>query len=195
MNNVPFTFNFRSDYVALDRFDHHILRRLSSMQGQYQDQEAYAAQLAREDAVIYEVYEVSRPEVVGELRSGLSIVHPGKIGNEYFMTKGHFHAVLETGEIYHCLKGEGMIVMETPEGDWAVERLYPGCVLYVPPRWAHRSVNTGVEDLVTFFVYPSHAGHDYLTIEKFGFRKIVIDQDGQPCIVDNPRWLPPEARS
>jgi glucose-6-phosphate isomerase len=97
--------------------------------------------------------------------------------------------------VYHCLKGEGMIVMETPEGDWAVERLYPGRVLYVPPRWAHRSVNTGADDLVTFFVYPSHAGHDYLTIEKFGFRKIVIDQNGQPCIADNPRWLPPEARS
>lgn len=195
MRNVPFTFGFCDGYIALDHFDNHILRRLSSMKGQYQDQEAYAAQLAKEDAVIYEVYEVSRPEVVGELRSGLSIVHPGKIGDEYFMTKGHFHAVLETGEVYHCLKGEGMIVMETPEGDWAVERLYPGRVLYVPPRWAHRSVNTGTDDLVTFFVYPSHAGHDYLTIEKFGFRKVVIDQNGQPCIADNPRWLPPEARS
>jgi glucose-6-phosphate isomerase len=88
-----------------------------------------------------------------------------------------------------------MIVMETPEGEWAVERLHPGRVLYVPPRWAHRSVNTGAGDLVTFFVYPSHAGHDYLTIEKFGFRKIVIERDGRPYIADNPRWLPPEARS
>jgi glucose-6-phosphate isomerase len=196
VQNAPFTFGFLDAYIALDRFDNHIVRRLSSMKGQYQDEEAYAAQLAKEDVRVYEVYEVSRPEVLGELRSGLSIVHPGKIGHEYCMTKGHFHAVLETGEVYHCLKGEGMIVMETPEGDWAVEKLFPGRVLYVPPRWAHRSVNTGAaEDLATFFIYPAHAGHDYLTIEKFGFRKIVIEQDGQPQIMDNPRWLPPEARS
>ncbi|GIV70526.1 glucose-6-phosphate isomerase family protein [Caldilinea sp.] len=195
MSNTPFTFGFCDDYIALDRFDNHIMRHLSSMKGQYQDEAAYAAQLAKADALIYEVYEVTRPDAVGELRSGLSIVHPGKIGDEYFMTKGHFHAVLETGEVYHCLKGEGMIVMETPEGEWAVERLHPGRVLYVPPRWAHRSVNTGAGDLVTFFVYPSHAGHDYLTIEKFGFRKIVIERDGRPYIADNPRWLPPEARS
>lgn len=195
MSNIPFTFGFCDDYIALDRFDNHIMRHLSSMRGQYQDEAAYAAQLAKADALIYEVYEVTRPDAVGELRSGLSIVHPGKIGDEYFMTKGHFHAVLETGEVYHCLKGEGMIVMETPEGEWAVERLHPGRVLYVPPRWAHRSVNTGAGDLVTFFVYPSHAGHDYLTIEKFGFRKIVIERDGRPYIADNPRWLPPEARS
>ncbi len=195
MSNTPFTFGFCDDYIALDHFDNHIMRHLSSMKGQYQDEAAYAAQLAKADALIYEVYEVTRPDAVGELRSGLSIVHPGKIGDEYFMTKGHFHAVLETGEVYHCLKGEGMIVMETPEGEWAVERLHPGRVLYVPPRWAHRSVNTGAGDLVTFFVYPSHAGHDYLTIEKFGFRKIVIERDGRPYIADNPRWLPPEARS
>jgi glucose-6-phosphate isomerase len=116
-------------------------------------------------------------------------VHPGKVGDEYFMTKGHFHAVLDTAEIYYCLQGEGMMVMEMPEGDWAVEELRPGKVLYVPPRWAHRSVNTSdKEELVTFFIYPAHAGHDYGTIESQGFRKLVVERDNQPCIVDNPRW-------
>jgi len=85
--------------------------------------------------------------------------------------------------------------METPEGDWAAERLFPYKVLYVPPRWAHRSVNTSdKEDLVTFFVYPGDAGHDYGSIEKQGFRKLVIEQNGKPAIVDNPRWLSPKER-
>jgi glucose-6-phosphate isomerase len=111
------------------------------------------------------------------------------------MTKGHFHTVLETAEVYYCLKGQGYMVMETPEGDWAVEELRPGRVLYVPPRWAHRSVNTGrSEDLVTFFVYPGHSGHDYGAIEQQGFRKLVIEADGRPQIVDNPRWRAPEER-
>ena len=42
-----------------------------------------------------------------------------------------FHTVLETAEVYHCLKGEGYMVMETPEGEWAVAELRPGVVLYV----------------------------------------------------------------
>ena len=81
------------------------------------------------------------------------------------------------------------MVMETPEGDWAVEELRPGKVLYVPPRWAHRSISVSdKEDLVTFFIYPAHAGHDYGTIESQGFRKLVVERDNKPCIVDNPRW-------
>jgi glucose-6-phosphate isomerase len=104
------------------------------------------------------------------------------------MTKGHFHTVLDTAEVYYTLRGHGLMVMETPEGDSAVEELKPGSVLYVPPRWAHRSVNTGTEDLVMFFVYPGNAGHDYGTIEQQGFRKVVVERNGQPQVVDNPRW-------
>lgn len=196
MKTVPFTFEVSIADAILSHYDNHIQRRLSSMKGQFLDQAAYDALLASEDALLYEVYEIRRPEVAGELLHGLSIVHPGKVGDEYYMTKGHFHTVLETAEVYYCLKGQGLMVMETPEGEWAVELLRPHTVLYVPPRWAHRSVNTSLsEDLVTFFVYPGHAGHDYRTIETQGFRKLVVERNGQPQIVDNPRWLSPERRS
>ncbi len=105
------------------------------------------------------------------------------------MTKGHFHAVLDTAEVYYCLAGEGYMVMETPEGDSSVEPLSPGQVLYVPPRWAHRSVCTCRQQaLVFFFVYPGHAGHDYGTIESQGFRKLVLDGENGIEIIDNPRW-------
>jgi len=93
--------------------------------------------------------------------------------------------------VYCCLQGEGFMVMETPEGDSAVMALRPGTVLYVPPRWAHRSVCTSRQaDLVTLFVYPGHAGHDYGTIEQQGFRKLIIDTEIGIEIVDNPRWKP-----
>jgi glucose-6-phosphate isomerase len=191
--DIPFTFEVSIPKTSMSRYDNYITRHLSSMKGQYADPAAFEAMLRQEDVLLYEVYETKRPEVAGELLNGLSIVHPGQVGREYFMTKGHFHTVLETAEVYYCLKGEGMMVMETPEGDWAVEELRPGRVLYVPPRWAHRSVNTGsAEDLVTFFVYPGHSGHDYGTIEAQGFRKLVIEEKGRPKIVDNPRWRPQE---
>jgi glucose-6-phosphate isomerase len=165
------------------------------MKGQFADQHTFNAMLAQKDVLLYEVYELERPEVAGELLHGSSIVHPGLVGDEYFMTKGHFHAELDTAEVYYCLNGQGMMVMETPEGDWAVEELRPGRVLYVPPRWAHRSINTSQnEDLVTFFVYPGHAGHDYGTIEGQGFRKLVIRKNGQPQVIDNPHWRRPAER-
>jgi glucose-6-phosphate isomerase len=193
--DAPFTFGIDVPRTQLDDYDNHIIRRLSAMKGQYADQAAFEAMLAKEDTLLYQVFEIKRPTISGELLNGLSVLHPGKVGNEYFMTKGHFHAVLETAEVYHCLKGEGYIVMETPEGEWAVEELRPGRVLYVPPRWAHRSVNTSPnQDLTTFFVYPGHAGHDYGTIEKQGFRKLIIEENGKPKIIDNPRWHPPESR-
>lgn len=191
----PFTFAVDASEAKLEKYDNHITRRLSSMKGQYVDQAAFETMLAQEDTLLYEVYELKRPELSGELPHGMSIVHPGKVGHEYFMTKGHFHNVLETAEVYYCLKGQGYMVMETPEGDWAVESLHPGRVLFVPPRWAHRSVNTSAnEDLVTFFVYPGHAGHDYGTIEKYGFRKRVVEEAGRPQIIDNPGWRSPESR-
>jgi glucose-6-phosphate isomerase len=194
-NDLPFTFGVNLLEASLDKYDNHITRKLSSMKGQYFDTLAFDALLAESDQHLYEVYETRRPEIAGELLNGLSIVHPGKVGHEYFMTKGHFHTVIETAEVYYCLKGQGYMVMETPEGDWSVEALQPHRVLYVPPRWAHRSVNTSLkEDLVTFFVYPGNAGHDYGTIEQQGFRKLVVEQNGQPIIIDNPRWQSPQER-
>lgn len=194
---TPFTYDISfGEQITLSQSDNHITRRLSSMRGQFHDQAAYQRMLEAGDALLYEVYEIRRPEIAGELLQGISIVHPGRVGNEYFMTKGHFHTVLDTAEVYYCLRGQGYMVMENPEGDWAIEPLRPQSVLYVPPRWAHRTVNTSSsEDLVTFFVYPGDAGHDYGSIEKQGYRKLIVEQGGAPAIVDNPRWLPPEKRS
>jgi glucose-6-phosphate isomerase len=191
MKQGPFGFEIVAAESRLAEYDQHIERRLSALRGQFLDGAAYTAMLERDDNLLYEVFENQRPHVAGELLHGLSVLHPGKVGDEYFMTKGHFHTVLETGEVYHCLQGQGLLVMETPTGDWAIEEFRPGRVVYVPPCWAHRSVNTGTNDLVTFFVYPGNAGHDYGTIERQGFRKCVVDRAGTPCIIDNPRWSPP----
>ena len=187
MKQRPFTSSISVADGTLSEYGNNIVRRLSAMKGQYPDEQAYAAML-NQDLVLYEVYEIKRPESAGELMHGISIVHPGKVGDEYFMTKGHFHTVLDTAEVYYCLKGQGTMVMETPEGDWSVKELRPGCVLYVPPCWAHRYVNIGQQDLVTFFVYPGNAGHDYGTIEQQGFRKLVVERDGRAQVIDNQRW-------
>ncbi len=183
----PFTFKIDMDRGAMTDPDNHITRRLSSMRNQYRDSEAYEKMLQGKDILLYEVYEKLVPEISGELIQGLSIVHPGKVGNEYFMTKGHFHSILKTAEIYFCIKGHGYMMMETQEGKWAARELTPNTVLYVPGGWAHRSINVGDSDLITWFIYPADAGHDYSAIKEKGFRKLMVENNGKLEIIDNPR--------
>ena len=192
MTDHPFAFTLPLPDGVPSRVDNHITRTLSSMRGQYLDAAAYEQQLAAGDRTVYEVYELKGSEVAGELLMGVSVVHPGKVGKEFHMTRGHFHTVRATAEVYYCLEGEGFMVMETAEGETAVEPMLPGTVLYVAPGWAHRSVCTSRQkDLIMFFAYPGNAGHDYATIEKRGFRKIVLDGEDGISIVDNPRWQTP----
>ena len=164
-------------------------RHLSNMAAQFADKDAAAELIAQSNPKLYSFYELNQlPEEASELRFGTSIVYPGKVGSEYFMTKGHFHTLIDTAEVYYCLSGQGAMLMETPEGDVQMIEMKPGVAVYVAPRYAHRSINTGDVPLVTFFVFRSDAGHDYGTIEHKGFRKLLIDQGGIPTLVDNPSW-------
>ena len=184
---LPFSVDF--DFVSgLSKTAQSTKRYLSKMKGMYYDNAAYEKALALEDSLVYEFYELGCPENPGDLAFGTSITYPGKVGDEYYMTKGHFHSILENAEVYFCLSGEGYMMMENPEGDVKVEKLKPGEALYVPQRYAHRSINTGSTPLITFFVFRGDAGHDYGTIETKGYRKLIVCRDGKPTVIDNPKW-------
>jgi glucose-6-phosphate isomerase len=164
-------------------------RPLSKLKGLFNDEVAYQIQLNKKDSLVYEFFDMDVPNSAKEIAYGTSITYPGKIGSEYFMTKGHFHTVLDTAEVYYCLRGHGYMLMESPEGDWEARELTPGLAVYVPGRYAHRSINVSPsEPLITFFAFPGNAGHDYGTIETKGFRKLLVEKDGKPTFVDNPKW-------
>jgi glucose-6-phosphate isomerase len=164
-------------------------RKLSQMKGMFADDAAYAEMLKQGDPVVYEFHEMGVPEHEGDLAFGCSITYPGKVGHEYFMTKGHFHTILDTAEIYYCMGGHGYMLLENPEGDWSAQELTPGKAVYVPKRYAHRSINvSATEPLLTFFVFRADAGHDYGTIETKGYRKLLVETDGKPTPIENPKW-------
>jgi glucose-6-phosphate isomerase, archaeal len=163
-------------------------RYLANMKGMFSDEKALEKVLEKENPMVYEFYELELPETPGDLLFGTSTTYPGKVGNEYYMTKGHFHTILDTGEVYYCLSGTGYMLMEDPEGNWDAQQMSPGEAVYVPPRYAHRTINTGNEPLITFFVFRADAGHDYGTIETKGCRKLIVEKDGKPEIIDNPKW-------
>lgn len=164
-------------------------RHLSDMKGMFADARAEAREIEAGDPLIYEFYSLTAPNHGGDLAFGCSIVYPGKVGDEYYMTKGHFHTILETGEVYYCLSGHGYMMMENPEGDWRCLELTAGRSVYVPKRYAHRSICVGTDEpLVTFFVFRADAGHNYGTIEEKGYRKLLVERDGRPAVIDNPKW-------
>jgi glucose-6-phosphate isomerase, archaeal len=164
-------------------------RRLSDMRGMFQDEAALEEMIATDDRLIYEFYDMGIPESPENLAFGTSILYPGKVNDEFFMTKGHFHVVLETAEVYYGIRGKGLMLMENPEGQTMVQEIRPGAALYVPGRYAHRSINISADEpLITFFTFRADAGHDYGTIEEKGYRKVVVERKGAWELGDNPRW-------
>jgi glucose-6-phosphate isomerase len=163
-------------------------RHLQDLQGLFADTKAEAA-LIPENPLVYEVFEASgNPEVAGQLRYSTTVMRPGKVGNEYFMTKGHYHAQGDRGELYYGLRGEGYLLLQTPEGEIDAQRMTPGSASYVPPFWGHRTINTGPDPFIFLAVYPADAGYDYKTIADEGFAVIIVERNGAPDIIPNPRY-------
>ncbi len=179
---VPFDVDLDLDEGILKGYTNHTIRRASSMRHYYQDESALNL-INNGDPIHYEVFEKTVPGEYGHLMLGVSKLYAGTVGQEFFMTKGHYHAVAQTGEVYLCLKGSGYLVMKTKDGDFFALSMERGKVLYVPPYWAHRSVNTGTEPLISFFVYNAEAGHNYGDIETEGFSKRVLNQNGKTIFV------------
>ncbi|MFB6215173.1 MAG: glucose-6-phosphate isomerase family protein [Candidatus Bipolaricaulia bacterium] len=163
-------------------------RYLSDMKEMYSDSSAANDQLKEDDPLIYEVYEDPVPEEEGQLFQVTSIVYPGKIGNEYHMTKGHYHEKRDTAEVYLCLSGTGYLLTQIEEGKGDYLKMEPGVSTYIPPYWAHRTVNVGQEPFVFYGVYPGNAGHDYGSIEEVGFPHLVLEENGEPVIKQNPDY-------
>lgn len=181
----PFGIELDLEKGLMRQARNHLVRRASDMRGYYADAAALERLIVeRQDPLHYEVFEVPVPEERGHLMYCISTLQPGLVGEEFFMTKGHYHSVPNTAEVYLCLRGEGYMVMKTTEGKFAAERMTRGRMVYVPPFWAHRSVNTGrSEPLVSFCVYPADAGHNYGDIAKEGFPKRIFWRNNQ-CVIE-----------
>ena len=175
---------------VLSKPNYIIQRRLSDMVTMHADVEEASRILAQDgDRLIYEVQGIELPEEEGQIPHCSTRILPGRIGAEYHMTKGHYHARREQGEVYLGLSGRGCLLLQTEDGKISEVEMVAGSAAYIPPYWAHRTVNIGDEDFVFFSVWEARAGHDYGTIERDGFRKLVVMRDGQPAVVDNPKCV------
>jgi len=156
-----------------------LIRRASDMRDYYRDSAALELLIQDGDPVHYEVFEHPVPNEYGHLMFCISELKPGSVADECYMTRGHYHTRINTGETYLALRGTGYLMMKTSAGQCRYEEFRPGRMVYVPPYWGHRSINTGSEPLISFCVYPGDAGHNYGDIEREGFPKRVFKRNNK----------------
>ena len=173
-------------------------KRLSDLAGLYADEAAFNERLAREaDRVVYEVGEFRPNSAEGDLIFGVTRMEPGRIGREFFLTRGHIHRKADRPEIYYGETGRGVMLMESPDGETRTVEIGPKSVCYVPPYWIHRSVNVGEDQLVMLFCYPADAGQDYDIIARSGGmrHRVVTDGAGGWRLEENGEWRPRSAEA
>ena len=165
-------------------------KRFADLDGLYGDGDAYAAmKSALGDTVVYDVHEFRPSTATGDLIFGVTRMSPGRVGREFFMTRGHIHRIADRPEIYYGQQGEGLMLLESPAGEIRIVEIGPQTICYVPPFWIHRSVNTGSSDLVMVFSYPADSGQDYDIIARAGGMRSRIVDDGAGGWVEEPNRL------
>ncbi len=169
------------------------VKTLGDLAGIYQDQHAYETLLAKSgNTVVYEVTDYKPSQNPGDMIIGVTRMLPGKVGDEYFLTRGHIHAKPNRPEMYYGEKGHGLMLLESPAGDVRIVEIAARTMCYVPPYWIHRSVNVGTGELVMTFAYPADSGQDYDIIAKAGGmrQRIVDDGNGGWKAIENASYRP-----
>lgn len=159
------------------------LRMLKDIAPIFKDQEAIKKLSSDKIAYTVQVYFPVPEGTSGALAFGNTTILPGKVGNEYFMTKGHFHGKPDRAEFYWCIQGKGMLIlMDMDRNTWA-EQMYPGSLHYIGSNTAHRVANTGDSNLIFGACWPADAGHNYEEIAEHGFSARLVEIDNEPALI------------
>lgn len=178
----PTAIRFDTENLTLEPAGPTLVRRMSDLEGLFADRAAWEAAIADGDPVVYTVASSLVPEADRELPQSITTIHPGTTAGEFWMTKGHQHPDHQ-GEIYLALRGRGGLLMFDGTETRFLE-MTPDTIGYIPPGWAHRSINIGDEPYSFLAVYPGGAGHDYGWVLEHGMGKRVHAGDDGPELRD-----------
>lgn len=159
------------------------VKRLKDVSTIFEDSKALLSK--DENELVYEVQAILPVEegTEGGLFYGKTSIHPGKVGDEYYMTKGHFHEKADRAEFYWGIQGEGVLLLMDVDRNFLAEKMYPGSLHYINGYIAHRTINVGNIILSFGACWPSDAGHNYDEILDNGFSARVKEINGTSEIV------------
>jgi glucose-6-phosphate isomerase len=153
------------------------VRRVSDLQDYYQDKTAVGDLLAAGDPEIYQFWSVEYAGGGAGLSYGVTTIQPGKVGREFYMTKGHYHAG-PGDEIYLALSGHGSVLLRNQSGQVKTYVLKPGKMVYIDEGWGHRTVNDGTEPLMFVSIWAPGIEHDYERVLREGYPTLAESSPG-----------------
>jgi glucose-6-phosphate isomerase len=162
------------------------VRTIGDLAGIFSNEAAHLSLAA--DTVAYRVqaFEPCPEGTEGAVCLATTFLMPGRVGEEYFMTRGHYHANQDRPELEVTISGEGALFLMDQDRQTRIELMRPGSVHPVPPGTAHRVANIGTEPLVFVSYWASETGHDYASIREHGFSARLLDINGQPTLFPLP---------
>lgn len=131
-------------------------RKLKDVSEWYSDKEAVKKELKKnKNKIVYETFTKSYSPV--ELT--LTVIHPGSVGKEFYMTKGHVHKK-KVPEFYVLLEGNGALYLQKGIKKKTV-KMKKGEITLIPEGYAHRLVNVGKTKLKVLTIYHEDSKPDY----------------------------------
>lgn len=166
-----------------------------------------------ESAGVDPVYWVFK-EVTEDRWENVTVIAPGRLGQEYPKTFGHYHPADAPDETYHLIEGAGVLQLQkkhldkqggldlTQVDEVVFIKAEPGMEIVIPQEWGHSWSNVGEGPLISFDDWRSgHTPADYEPIEhQQGLAYYLVEEDSQVRTIPNPKyqnlpepqWLTPE---
>jgi glucose-6-phosphate isomerase, archaeal len=185
-NNQPTAVQFDILTGQIDPCSVYEPRHVSNLAEMFSDQTAVQKAIAGGDPAVYEIRHANFVTRNSDMALGVSTIFPGTVGDEYHMTKGHIHVRDDQPEIYYCVRGSGLLLLDDLAGDFQAVPFNTGTIVHIPPQYAHRVVNTGADVLIFVSAFHLAAGHDYAPVKERGFACRVCQVNGKPELVKNP---------
>jgi glucose-6-phosphate isomerase, archaeal len=153
----------------------HGVTYLSDLKDLFKDKQEVNNKLS-ENPIIYETF---YPDIEANgmyIFYGITKILPGRIGKEFFMTRGHIHDPGQMCETYTCLSGQGMLLVQNGK---SVKKIFmePGTIAYIGENSMHRTYNTGEKPFIFMASVRADYEHDYSVLESNGFLDSVTVDD------------------
>lgn len=142
-------------------------------------------------------------DITEEKWENMTVTTPGKYGEEYPKTYGHYHTASDADEIYRLVSGKGVFMLQRKhynekgtfipnivEEVLLIKAEKPGEEIVVPKEYGHSWSNIGEEPLVTFDNWRfKHKPTDYEPIKnQQGLAFYLIEKNGEVQAVPNPKY-------
>jgi len=132
----------------------------------------------------------------------MTVIAPGKIGQEYPKTFGHYHPDNAPCEIYHLIESEGVLLLQKKyidemgrlQQDSVAEviliKAKPGDEIIIKKEYGHSWSNVGHGPLISFDNWRiGHTPSDYEVVERLhGMAYYLIEDNGQVKAVPNSNY-------